>query len=180
MLFRSGPVPSPHAAVRDQSTETWGDGGYYGRLFLNVKGREPQGVIEPSRYEATRDELIQKLESTPGPDGTPLGTRVLKPQDVYPEVRGVAPDLLVYFGDLSWRSVGSIGNPSLFTYENDTGPDGANHDRDGILIMNGAPRQPTGKIEGLRLIDVGPTILSLYDIDASRALPGAVGRSFLA
>ena len=76
--------------------------------------------------------------------------------------------------------MGSIGNPSLFTYENDTGPDGANHDRDGILIMNGAPRQPTGKIEGLRLVDVGPTILSLYDIDASRALPGAVGRSFLA
>ena len=149
-------------------------------MFLNVKGRETQGVIEPSRYEATRDELIQKLEAAPGPDGTPLGTRVLKPQDVYPEVRGVAPDLLVYFGDLSWRSVGSIGNPSMFTYENDTGPDGANHDRDGVFIMNGAPRQPTGKIEGLRLVDVGPTILSLYDIDASEALPGAVGRSFLA
>ncbi|HEY6680440.1 MAG TPA: phosphodiesterase, partial [Actinomycetota bacterium] len=153
---------------------------YYGRLFLNVKGREPEGVVDPSRYEATRDELIQKLEAAPGPDGTPLGTKVLKPQEVYPEVRGVAPDLLVYFGDLSWRSVGSIGNPSLFTYENDTGPDGANHDRDGIFIMSGAPRQPAGKIDGLRLVDVGPTILSLYDIDASTALPGAVGRSFLA
>jgi len=31
-----------------------------------------------------------------GPDGQPLGTKVLKPQDVYPEVRGVAPDLIVY------------------------------------------------------------------------------------
>ena len=28
----------------------WGDGGYYGRLFLNVAGREPQGVIEPAQY----------------------------------------------------------------------------------------------------------------------------------
>jgi len=86
----------------------------------------------------------------------------------------------VYFGDLEWRSVGQVGTGQVFTYENDTGPDGANHDRDGVLIMNGAPRQPTGKIEGLRLVDVGPTILSLYDIDASRALPAAVGRSFLA
>ena len=72
-----------------------------------------------------------------------------------------------------------IGNPSLFTYENDTGPDGANHDRDGIFVMSGAPDQPTGKVEGLRLVDVGPTILSLYDIEASTALPGAAGRSFL-
>src|SRR6266516_4261251 len=175
-----GPVPFKDVPIDWTRTVAWGDGGYYGRLFLNVKGREPHGVVAPSRYEATRNELIEKLEAGPGPDGTPLGTKVLKPQDVYPDVRGVAPDLLVYFGDLSWRSVGSIGNPSLFTYENDTGPDGANHDRDGILIMSGAPGQATGKTEGLRLVDVGPTILSLYDIDASEALPGAVGRSFLA
>ena len=73
---------------------------------------------------------------------------MLKPQDVYPEVRGVAPDLIVYFGDLEWRSVGSVGNPSLYTYENDTGPDGANHDRDGVFIMKGLPGQRTGKVDG--------------------------------
>ena len=175
-----GPVPFKDVSVDWTRTVAWGDGGYYGRLFLNVKGREEHGVVDPSRYEETRDELIQKLEAAPGPDGAPLGTKVLKPQEVYPEVRGVAPDLLVYFGDLAWRSVGSIGNPSLFTYENDTGPDGANHDRDGIFIMSGAPGQPAGKVDGLRLVDVGPTILSLYDIEASTALPGAAGRSFLA
>ena len=38
----------------------------------------------------------------PGPDGRLLGTKVYKPQDVYPEVKGVAPDLIVYFGDLEW------------------------------------------------------------------------------
>jgi predicted AlkP superfamily phosphohydrolase/phosphomutase len=101
---------------------------------------------------------------------------VHKPQDVYPEVRGIAPDLIVYFGDLEWRSVGAVGNASLYTYENDTGPDGANHDRDGIFIMRGAPGQPMGEVSGLSLVDVGPTILSLYGIDAPE---GAVGRSFL-
>jgi len=154
----------------------WGDGGYYGRCFLNVKGREPQGIIEPARYEATRDELIAKLEAAPGPDGESLGTRVFKPQDVYPEVQGVAPDLIVYFGDLEWRSVGSVGNPSIYTYENDTGPDGANHDRDGVFVMAGAPGQPSGQVEGLDLVDVGPTILELYGIEP---LEGAAGRSFL-
>ena len=72
---------------------------------------------------------------------------MLKPQDVYPEVRGVAPDLIVYFGDLEWRSVGSVGNRSIYTYENDTGPDGANHDRDGVWAMAGLPGQATGEVD---------------------------------
>ncbi len=172
----SGITPMKEANVDWSRTVAWGDGGYYGRLFLNVKGREPQGIVEPARYEEVRDELIAKLEAMPGPDGEPLGTTVMKPQDVYPEVRGVAPDLLVYFGDLAWRSVGSIGNPSLYTYENDTGPDGANHDRDGVFVMTGAPNQPSGAVDGLRLVDVGPTILSLYGVEP---LEGAVGASFL-
>jgi predicted AlkP superfamily phosphohydrolase/phosphomutase len=170
--------PTPIAKVPIDWTRTvaWGDGGYYGRCFLNVKGREPNGVVDPERYEEVRDELIARLEAQPGPDGQPLGTRVFKPQDVYPDVRGVAPDLIVYFGDLEWRSMGSVGNASLFTHENDTGPDGANHDRMGIFGLSNLPGQPTGPREGLNLVDVGPTILSLYGIEAPE---GAIGRSFL-
>jgi predicted AlkP superfamily phosphohydrolase/phosphomutase len=172
----SGPTPIGEAPIDWSRTIAWGDGGYYGRCFLNVRGRESQGVVEPSAYEAVRDDLIARLEAAHGPDGTPLGTIVLKPQDVYSEVKGVAPDLIVYFGDLDWRSVGSVGNPSLFTFENDTGPDGANHARNGVFAMVGAPRQPSGRVEGLELVDVGPTILSVYGIEAPE---GAVGRSFL-
>jgi predicted AlkP superfamily phosphohydrolase/phosphomutase len=171
-----GPTPIAKAPIDWSRTTAWGDGGYYGRLFLNVKGREPQGTVEPSSYEAVRDELVEKLEAMAGPDGLPLGTVVYKPQDVYPEVRGVAPDLLVYFGDLEWRSVGQVGGGSIFTYENDTGPDGANHDRTGVFAMAGLPGQQTGRRDGMRLIDVGPTILSLYGLDAP---DGAEGRSFL-
>jgi predicted AlkP superfamily phosphohydrolase/phosphomutase len=175
-----GPTPIGKAPVDWSRTVAWGDGGYYGRCFLNVMGREPQGVVEPARYEETRDELAAALEAMAGPDGEPLGTKVYKPQDVYPEVRGVAPDLIVYFGDLEWRSVGTIGAAQVgrhFTFENDTGPDGANHDRTGVFAMAGAPGQATGRVEGLRLIDVGPSILSLYGLEAPE---GAQGRSFLA
>jgi predicted AlkP superfamily phosphohydrolase/phosphomutase len=171
-----GPTPIAKAPIDWGRTVAWGDGGYYGRLFLNVKGREPQGVVEPSDYERVRGELAAALESMPGPDGEPLGTKVFRPQDVYPEVRGVAPDLIVYFGDLRWRSVGTVGYPDVFTYENDTGPDGANHDRTGVFVMAGAPGQPSGRHEELRLIDVGPTIMKLYGLDAPE---GAEGRSFL-
>lgn len=171
-----GVVPIAKAPIDWSRTMAWGDGGYYGRLFLNVKGREPQGVIEPSQYDEVRDGLIARFESMPGADGKPMGTKVHKPQDVYPEVRGVAPDLIVYFGDLDWRSVGTVGNPDIFTHENDTGPDGANHDPTGIFVMKGAPGQISGRKEGMNLVDVGPTILGMYGIETPE---GAVGRNFL-
>jgi predicted AlkP superfamily phosphohydrolase/phosphomutase len=166
------------APVDWSKTVAWGDGGYYGRLFLNVQGREPQGVVEPSRYEETRDELARRIEQMPGPEGTALGNRVIKPQDVYPDVRGVAPDLLVYFGDLQWRSVGTVNMEAgrVFTEENDTGPDGANHDRTGVFVMRGLPDQPTGRTEGLNLIDVGPTLMKLYGLPEPE---GVQGRSIL-
>ena len=34
-----------------EKTKVWSEGGYYARVFLNVKGREPQGVIDPADYE---------------------------------------------------------------------------------------------------------------------------------
>jgi predicted AlkP superfamily phosphohydrolase/phosphomutase len=169
-------TPIADAPIDWSRTRAWGDGGYYGRLFLNIKGREPNGIVEPAEYETVRNELIAKLEALPGPDGRPMGTRVHKPQDVYTEVRGVAPDLIVYFGDLDWRSVGAVGNPSIYTQENDTGTDGANHDRTAFFSMMNLPGQSMGKVEGLSLVDVGPSILSLYDLEAPA---GAVGRSFL-
>ena len=46
-----GPTAISKARIDWPKTTAWGDGGYYGRLFLNVRGREPEGVVEPSRYE---------------------------------------------------------------------------------------------------------------------------------
>jgi predicted AlkP superfamily phosphohydrolase/phosphomutase len=169
-------TPIANAPIDWSRTTAWGDGGYYGRLFLNVKGREPMGIVEPSEVETVRNEMIAKLEALPGPDGLPMGTTIHKPQDVYTEVVGVAPDLIVYFGDLDWRSVGSIGNPSIYTFENDTGADGANHDRAAFFSLMNLPGQPLGRVEGMNLVDVGPTVLKLYDIEAPE---GVVGRSFL-
>jgi predicted AlkP superfamily phosphohydrolase/phosphomutase len=172
-------TPIAKAPIDWSKTVAWGDGGYYGRLFVNMKGREPEGIVEPNDYERLRDELIERLEKMTGPEGEVLGTKVYRPQDVYPEVRGVAPDLIVYFGDLEWRSVGALKAGTVadvFTYENDTGPDGANHDRNGVFAMAGVPGQSVGRKEGLRLIDVGPTILKLYGIEPPQ---GAQGRSLL-
>ena len=56
-----GPTPIGRAPIDWKRTRAWGDGGYYGRLFLNVKGREPQGVIDPKDYERVRDDLVSAI-----------------------------------------------------------------------------------------------------------------------
>jgi len=108
-------------------TTAWSEGGYYARVFLNVKGRERCGTIDPADYERVRDDVKARLEGRADDNGKPMNTRVFKPQEIYRQVRNLAPDLIVYFGDLYWRSVGKVGYQALHVQENDTGPDDCNH-----------------------------------------------------
>ena len=57
--------------------------------------------------EPLRDELIAKLEALGDEQGNSIGTRVFRPEQLYHTVNGVPPDLIVYFGNLTWRSIGS-------------------------------------------------------------------------
>jgi predicted AlkP superfamily phosphohydrolase/phosphomutase len=166
-----GLTPLRNAAVDWKRTRAWGEGGYYCRLCLNVRGREPEGVVDPADYEALRDELAERLESLPGADGQPIGTRAFRPEELWREQRGIPPDLIVYFGDLGWRSNGSLGHGRHWTFDNDTGPDDANHDRDGICIVAG-PGVAAGQREDLVIYDIAPTILELAGLDAADGMRG--------
>ena len=90
-------------------------------------------------------------------------------------MKGVAPDLMVLFGDLDWRSVGSVGNDSIYTFENDTGPDDANHNIDGLFICSGAAAPQRGH-DRISIYDMAPTVLSQLGM----TVPGdMVGRNRL-
>lgn len=154
-------------------TKAWGSGGYYARVFMNVAGREPQGVIPPEEYEAERDRLKAALEATTGPDGRPLGTVALKPQQTYREVNGIAPDLIVYFGGLRWRSVGTLGYGSFYTFENDTGPDDANHAQHGLVIIHDPLTPLQGQeLHGLQLECIGPSLLHWLGVEVPATMMG--------
>jgi predicted AlkP superfamily phosphohydrolase/phosphomutase len=160
-------------------TRVWSEGGYYARVFLNVKGREPRGTIDPGDYERFRDEVKARLEGTTDAEGSPLGTQVFKPEEVYRDVRNVAPDLIVHFGGLHWRSIGGVGYPTTHVLENDTGPDDCNHSQFGAFLLAGPNVPPAGPVEGAHLLDIAPTLLELggYDVPPSMrgrsSIPGA-------
>jgi predicted AlkP superfamily phosphohydrolase/phosphomutase len=163
------------ALVDWKRTRAWGDGGYYGRCFLNVRGREPHGTVAPDEVNSLRHELTEKLEALGDEHGRSIATRVFKPELVYRACNNVPPDLIVYFGDLNWRSVGSVGNASLWTHENDTGPDDANHAQHGMVILSRIGREPLGageRRDGMSIYDIAPTVLDAFGIER----PEGVGR----
>jgi predicted AlkP superfamily phosphohydrolase/phosphomutase len=156
----SEPTPLRPELVDWSRTKAWGEGGYYCRLFLNVAGREPEGVVQPDAYERVRDELKAKLEAIPDDREQPIGTTAHRPEDLYEERNGVPPDLLVYFGDLFWRSIGLVGTRTIHMLENDTGPDDANHAPEGLYVLV-APGADPGPGEERELRDIAPTLLTL-------------------
>ena len=160
-----------------EKTKVWSEGGYYARVFINVKGREPQGLIDRADYESFRDEIKAKFEATVDTKGKPLGTLVFKPEEIYKSVQNVAPDLIVHFGALFWRSIGGVGYPTIHVLENDTGPDDCNHAQFGSFILAASNSPLQGEISGARLLDIAPTLMELggYEIPSSMQ-----GRSLVA
>jgi predicted AlkP superfamily phosphohydrolase/phosphomutase len=139
-------------------TQAWGAGGYYGRIFLNVRGREPQGIIPAERADQVLHQLRAGIEAICDPEGRALSNRAYRPEELYARVEGIPPDLLVYFGDLAWRSVGSVGNDAIHVSENDTGPDDANHAQQGLYVLR-RPGQAGGRRVDHTWRAVAPTML---------------------
>lgn len=171
-----GIVPLEKVEIDWARTRAWGAGGYYGRLSLNVQGREPQGTVPPKDYERVRDELASKLIALTDDKGKKIGTVVYKPQEVYREVKGIPPDLLIYFGNLYWRSVGSVGHGAIHTFENDIGPDDANHSQEGIFIMYDPKQKLSRELKGLNLMDIAPTVLDLMGAPVPGGMEGKIIR----
>jgi predicted AlkP superfamily phosphohydrolase/phosphomutase len=166
------PTPFHKLSVDWSRTKVWSEGGYYARVFINLRGREPQGTVEQGDYERFRDELREKFANTVDPDGKPLGTLVFKPEEIYREVRNVAPDLIVHFGGLLWRSVGGVGHPTVHVRENDTGPDECNHAQFGAFILAAPNLQVRGQVEGAHLLDIAPSVLQLAGYEVPRSMQG--------
>ncbi|MGC8657708.1 MAG: adenylyl-sulfate kinase [Desulfomonilaceae bacterium] len=158
-------------------TYVWSEGGYYARIFMNVQGREPRGIIRSADYEAFRDNLRDQLVSMPELNGERATNVVLKPEELYHTVNGVAPDLIVYFEGLNKRSIGNVGMNALVVKGEVAGLDSCNHDYEGIFI--GARLHDLRR--GLKIdrrvslascIDIAPTILAEYGLECPRDIRG--------
>lgn len=166
LLHLKQPLTEPTGFSSDlvdwEHTTAWAWGGYYGRLFMNVEGREPLGKVPKADYEKIRDDLIERIEAITDDEGRRLDSKVYRPQEIYSgSYVDAAPDLMIYLDDLNWRLGQDIGNASLYSSDTEIGPDDSVHDYHGIIAAR-LPGEPQLSLDGsAHLMDVAPTVLAI-------------------
>jgi predicted AlkP superfamily phosphohydrolase/phosphomutase len=145
-------------------------------LYLNVKGREREGIVSPGREsESLRDELRMKLNGLVDPDSGVVGiTGVFDCDGIYagPYVDN-APDLIVGYGAgyrASWDSV--MGKVTGKVFEDNTKAWSGDHCVDPRLVPGVLFSNQKIAIEKPGIVDVAPTVLQLFGLDLPSYLDG--------
>jgi len=135
--------------------------GNYGQLFLNRKGREPFGIVEPGEEaEAVLDDVTRGLRELRDPTtGEPLIGEIWRAEELYrgPHVDR-APDLTFLPRDMRNKALGTVDFTSHRFVDRAYGNSG-DHRMNGILLMRGGGIRGNVHLEGANLIDVAPTLL---------------------
>jgi predicted AlkP superfamily phosphohydrolase/phosphomutase len=149
--------------------------GAFGQIYLNLKGREPQGTVEPGEQAAELiADIIAELHRLVHPDtGEALITQIHRPEEVMegPYLERAA-DILFCIQDYAYQSSIKFGleSPELIgpsEYE-----DSGSHRPEGILVMTGPSIRPGDQIQKASVADITPTLLALAGLPIPASLDG--------
>jgi predicted AlkP superfamily phosphohydrolase/phosphomutase len=151
--------------------------GNLGQIYVNLRGREPQGTVSPgAEYEAVLEDLSQRLRNLVDPgDGQPIVDQIFRREDIYEgPYASRSPDLAFLTKDMVYKPMGLSDFPSPRIFEPVYGSTG-HHRMDGILICRGSGVvREGGRIEGARIQDLAPTILYLMGTPIPQEMDGVV------
>jgi predicted AlkP superfamily phosphohydrolase/phosphomutase len=146
-----------------------------GSLYLNLKGREEQGIVEPVDGPALQDDLVKGLTGLTDSECGKTAIRAVVPREqVYSGVCAAdAPDLIVFCAGgyrISWGT--ALGGLPRGHFENNVKRWSGDHIVDpslvpGVLFMN----RPFGRAKA-NLVDMAPTILAALNIPKGQAMEG--------
>ena len=160
----AAPCSPREAPIRWGQTRAWAHGSG-GAIYLNVVGREPQGVVAPERYDAEVAALTEALLDLTTPDGRKLHVDVIERRYVYDgPYADNAPDLFVNVEDQRWLVSDQVGTDTVFVDRN-FGRDGACHAMTGFFALAGPGVRSGGDVPYACLYDIAPTILALLGLE---------------
>jgi len=137
---------------------------FSGAIRINLKGREPNGLVEPgAEYEALCDEIIREFSALTNPaTGRPAVDKVLKGDEVCAgETRDEFPDLMVVWNreaPIEALQSERIGTVSGHLPDRRTGA----HLVDGFLVAYGAGIADGPTAQEATILDIAPTILKIF------------------
>ena len=143
-------------------------------IYINLRGREPLGVVERGReYDEVRDSIIKRLQEIKDPwTGDQLDIKVFKKEEVYygPHI-DEAPDIFVEIKNGEYLIQKEIYHKRLFNLAHKTS---GTHRMNAILISKGEGIKTNFTIKGARIIDIAPTILYILGLPIPEDMDGKV------
>jgi len=157
-----------------EKTKAYALGAYIAQIFINLKGRDPKGIVNPGEeYSSVREQIAELLKSIKGPNGGPLDTKIFFKEDVYKgEMLNVMPDITVYFDNLHYGANEALGFNNPYSLETVKGPDDSNHGEFGIFIIKDPEARIEGQLKGLKLEDTTPTVLEALGLKIPTKIEG--------
>jgi predicted AlkP superfamily phosphohydrolase/phosphomutase len=160
----------------DWSRTTAFSKGNYGQIFINLKGREANGVVEPgAAYERALREVSDKLRALIDPETRqPLIGPIWRREDLYtgPHIEE-SPDLQFLPADMSNKPLGTLDLTSNKFITPVYGNSG-DHRMHGIFLGRGPELRRGAHVEGARIIDYAPTILHSFGVEVPADMDGRV------
>ena len=146
--------------------------GVWGDIYLNVRGREPNGIVDPSEYDSLREEIIEKIRSLEY-KGEKLRIQIFKKEDVYPnaDLLDNLPDLVVLPTEDGIQLINPTVGIGDVIIELKDGR--GNHRLNGIFLAYGCGIKKGYKIEA-KIYDVAPTILHIFGLPIPSDMDGRV------
>jgi predicted AlkP superfamily phosphohydrolase/phosphomutase len=141
-----------------------------GEIYINLKGREPEGTIDPGdEYEKLRNLIIQELKELQI-SGKGVPAKVFRKEELYfGRYIDQAPDLVIQLDDNISGISTSIGYGSIFSKGK-----GGNHRINGIFLVYGPCIKRGVEIKDLKIIDIAPTILHIMGLAIPKEADGRV------
>ncbi len=152
--------------------------GMYGFLYVNLKGRQPGGIVEAADYEPLRDELRERLLATrctdPSGKTVPTFWDVLKPELLYGclrQDREWLPDLMLVPHE-SLSVVRKIRGRAAVRWLPERRIEGT-HRPDGIVAAIGAGVKCSDCVR-ISIVDCAPTLLAMLGVPVYADMEGRV------
>ena len=133
-------------------------------IVINLKNRQPLGVVEESEYEALRHEIVEKIKKLRDEEnGSQIVSEVYRREELYNgEFVEFLPDIIFMLDSKYHGGVGINSVTENASEESKAAISGV-HDMDGILILSGPKIREGEEIQSVSIIDIFPTIL--YDLE---------------
>ena len=157
--------------------------GSYGNIYINLRNREPDGIVEEGvEYETLRDAISSRLFELRDPvTGKRVVKRVYRREEIYHgPFLSKAPDLVVHWSDDGYHSVQRFGKKEDSIFSKDLHYHLTNirytgyHRLEGIFAIKGEGIRPDTEIKGSKIIDIAPTVLYLLGLPVPEDMDGRV------